>query len=66
MMFPWMFLFRRKQEDALSPVIGVMLMIIIAIVIAAVVALFASGLLSMDEEAPEVVIESVVYSNWGE
>jgi len=66
MMFPWMFLFRKKREDALSPVIGVMLMIVIAIVIGAVVALFASGLLSMEEEGPAVVIESVVYSNWGE
>ena len=34
----------KKKEDAVSPVIGVMLMLVVTIVIAAVVAAFASGM----------------------
>ena len=35
---------KRKNEDAVSPVVGVMLMLVVTIIIAAVVAVFASGM----------------------
>lgn len=46
-----------KSEDAVSPVIGVMLMLVVTIVIAAVVAAFASGIGSNTEPAPTTVID---------
>ena len=39
----------KKKEDAVSPVIGVMLMLVVTIVIAAVVAAFAGGLATETE-----------------
>ncbi len=46
-----------KSEDAVSPVIGVMLMLVITIVIAAVVAVFASGVGVDVESAPSTVLD---------
>ena len=45
-----------KSEDAVSPVIGVMLMLVVTIIIAAVVAVFASGVGMDAEPAPTTVI----------
>ena len=43
---------RKKSEDAVSPVIGVMLMLVVTVVIAAVVAIFATGMVEETEPAP--------------
>ena len=53
----------KKKEDAVSPVIGVMLMLVVTIVIAAVVAAFAGGLATETEAAPVVVLDADVYAN---
>ena len=51
----------KKKEDAVSPVIGVMLMLVVTIVIAAVVAAFAGGLATETEATPIVVLDADVY-----
>ena len=51
----------KKKEDAVSPVIGVMLMLVVTIVIAAVVAAFASGMGGDVEAAPAAVLDIDVY-----
>ena len=48
-----------KSEDAVSPVIGVMLMLVVTIVIAAVVAVFASGVGMDSEPAPATAVDVV-------
>ena len=48
---------RTKSEDAVSPVIGVMLLLVVTIIIAAVVAVFASGVGVDAEPAPTTVVE---------
>ena len=52
-----------KKEDAVSPVIGVMLMLVVTIVIAAVVAAFAGGLGSDVEMAPTAVLDIDAHAN---
>ena len=46
---------KERNEDAVSPVIGVMLMLVVTIVIAAVVAAFAGGIATDTEPTPSVV-----------
>jgi len=46
-----------KKDDAVSPVVGVMLMLVVTIVIAAVVTLFATGLTTSAEAAPVAVLQ---------
>ena len=53
----------KKKEDAVSPVIGVMLMLVVTIVIAAVVAAFAGGLGSDVEMAPTAALNIDIYSD---
>ena len=48
---------KSNKEDAVSPVIGVMLMLVVTIVIAAVVAAFASGLGGDMDSAPSAVFD---------
>lgn len=48
---------RNKSEDAVSPVIGVMLMIVITVVIAGVIAAFGTGMVGNTETAPSVVLD---------
>ena len=48
---------KERKEDAVSPVIGVMLMLVVTIVIAAVVAAFAGGLGGDVEMAPTAVLD---------
>ena len=48
----------QKNDDAVSPVVGVMLMLVITIIIAAVVSAFAGGVLT-DVDAPPQVTFSV-------
>ena len=47
---------RKDNEDAVSPVVGVMLMLVITVVIAAVVSVFATGLITSSEPSSNVVI----------
>ena len=47
-----------KKEDAVSPVVGVMLMLVVTIIIAAVVSGFAGGLVTGKEKAPQASLET--------
>ena len=53
-----------QKDDAVSPVVGVMLMLVVTIIIAAVVAAFASGLATSSETAPTAVLKSKVDSTF--
>lgn len=59
---------QKKSEDAVSPVIGVMLLLVVTIVIAAVVAVFASGVGADTEPAPVTVVDitniALNYNSW--
>lgn len=44
------------KDDAVSPVVGVMLMLVVTIIIAAVVSGFAGGIISGGDKAPNAVI----------
>lgn len=54
---------QRKSEDAVSPVIGVMLLLVVTIVIAAVVAAFAGGLGTDIETKPVTAVDIVDVSD---
>ena len=56
-----------QKDDAVSPVVGVMLMLVVTIIIAAMVAAFAGGLATSTEKAPTVILNSKVDStaNYG-
>jgi archaeal type IV pilus assembly protein PilA len=47
----------RVQEHAVSPVVGVMLMLVVTIIIAAVVSAFAGGMNSGTQKAPQASID---------
>ena len=47
----------KKKEDAVSPVVGIMLMLVITVIIAAIVSAFASGLASDTEKLPVIFIK---------
>lgn len=54
---------RTEQKDsAVSPVVGVMLMLVVTIIIAAVVASFAGGLVTNTEKAPTTMLNVHIYS----
>ena len=53
----------KMKEDAVSPVIGVMLMLVVTIVIAAVVAAFAGGIATDTEPTPSVVLSADAYED---
>lgn len=48
---------RKKDEDGVSPVVGVMLMLVVTIIIAAVVSTFAGGFVSGNQKAPSANME---------
>ena len=52
----------RVKDDAVSPVIGIMLMLVVTIVIAAVVAAVASGLVTSTEPAPTAIVKCEGYT----
>lgn len=54
-----------KTEDAVSPVIGVMLMLVITVVIAGVVSVFGVGMAGDTEPAPTVILDVQILSNFG-
>ena len=45
-----------KKEDAVSPIVGVMLMLVATIIVAAVVAAFAGGIAGDTEASPNIII----------
>ena len=51
----------KKSDDAISPVIGVMLMLVITVVIAAVITVFATGTVADTEIAPTAVLDVEIY-----
>ena len=54
---------KSNKDDAVSPVIGVMLMLVVTIIIAAVVMTFASDTTADIETAPIAVLDVAVYEN---
>lgn len=53
------------QENAVSPVVGVMLMLVVTIIIAAVVSAFAGGALSGNQKTPEATIKGTFSDSGG-
>ena len=57
------------KENAVSPVVGVMLMLVVTIIIAAVVAVFATGVVTTTQTAPTAVLSAgdfkVTHEEWG-
>ena len=53
-----------KKEDAVSPVIGVMLMLVVTVVIAAVVVMFSTGLAGSTETTPTALFEVSYTGTW--
>ena len=53
----------KKSDDAISPVIGVMLMLVVTVVIAAAVTIFATGVVGETEAAPVAVLDVEIFSN---
>ena len=53
----------KKSDDAVSPVIGVMLMLVVTVVIAAAVTIFATGVVGETEAAPVAVLDVEIFSN---
>jgi len=48
---------RKNGEDAISPVVGVMLMLVVTIIIAAVVSGFAGGLMGDQKKSPTIAMD---------
>lgn len=55
---------QKKSDDAVSPVVGVMLMIVITVVIAGVIAAFGTGMVGNVESAPNVILDVKIISNF--
>lgn len=55
---------QKKSDDAVSPVIGVMLMIVITVVVAGVVGAFGTGMVGDTESAPNVVLDVKIMQNF--
>ncbi|WP_373838681.1 type IV pilin N-terminal domain-containing protein [Methanospirillum sp.] len=53
----------KKIDDAVSPVVGVLLMLIVTIIVAAIVSGFAGGLTSNEKSAPSVVIAPKLFND---
>lgn len=53
-----------RNEDAVSPVIGVMLMLVVTVVIAAVVVMFSTGLAGSTETTPTALFEVSYTGTW--
>ncbi|MDO8871695.1 MAG: type IV pilin N-terminal domain-containing protein [Methanoregula sp.] len=51
---------RRCRDEGVSPVVGVMLMLVVTIIIAAVVSAFAGGLGSSQQKAPQLNMETKI------
>ena len=58
----------KERESAVSPVVGVMLMLVVTIIIAATVSAFAGGLVGTADKAPQAAFEvkiSLMHQDWG-
>ena len=53
---------KNTGEDAVSPVVGVMLLLVVTVIIAAVVATFASGLVTTQQTVPTMVADVEITS----
>ncbi|HJJ28787.1 MAG TPA: type IV pilin N-terminal domain-containing protein [Methanocorpusculum sp.] len=53
------------KESAVSPVVGVMLMLVVTIIIAAVVAVFASGVVATTDANPQLIIKGTYSQSQG-
>ena len=49
--------FDRKNEAAVSPVVGVMMMLVVVIIIAAIVSSFAGGMMNTQKKVPQASIQ---------
>ena len=64
----------RERDDAVSPVVGVMLMLVVVIIIAAVVSAYAGGTISGTKKSPQATISASfsqskgldIYNNGGD
>ena len=54
---------KSNKEDAVSPVIGVMLMLVVTIIIAALVAVFSNGVVGSTDPAPNTILKVSVDSS---
>ena len=52
---------QKKSDDAVSPVIGVMLMLVMTVIVAAVITIFATGTVADTEPAPTAVLDVEIY-----
>jgi FlaG/FlaF family flagellin (archaellin) len=55
----------QQKESAVSPVIGVMLMLVVVIIIAAIVSAISGGLASPNQKAPQATIQGTYSSSAG-
>lgn len=55
---------KEKNNEAVSPVVGVMLMLVVTIIIAAVVSSFAGGLAGEQKKAPSITIDVRLYTDY--
>lgn len=55
----------KRCDDAVSPVIGVMLMLVVTIIIAAVVSTFAGGLANSQESTPAITLDVSIKNSGG-
>ena len=53
------------KDSAVSPVVGVMLMLVVTIIIAAVVAVFASGVVTTTDANPQLIIKGTYSQSQG-
>lgn len=56
----------KKHDDAVSPVIGVMLMLVVTIIVAAFVTAFSSGLVDTESTAPVAYLDVEILANQGD
>ncbi|MBE6506496.1 MAG: type IV pilin [Methanocorpusculum parvum] len=54
---------QKKSDDAVSPVIGIMLLVVVTVVIAAVITAFATGMVGSTEPVPVAALDVEIYSN---
>lgn len=48
---------KNRSDSAVSPVVGVMLMLVVTIIIAAIVSAFAGGMANTDQKVPQATIQ---------
>lgn len=50
----------KTRDDAVSPVVGVMLLLVVTIIIATVVSAFSGGLVAPNQKAPQLTMETTI------